>query len=126
MDVVWFYPQSVYLRSIFNTRYRHTVTVGSGAVERSVITRWRLVDKMLHDCSVCHCKRSEHEAHSDSCDGSERNANLSEERVEQTITNGYKDDDREWINVLHEVVGNAVELHNTSWKMSAKIDTGKF
>ena len=93
---------------------RLTITIGSGTVEWSLITGRRLVDKMLDDCSVCHCQRTEHEPHGDASDWSEGNTNLSEERIEQTITNGYKDNDRERIDVLHDVVGNAVEFHNSS------------
>ena len=91
-----------------------TVTVGSRAGERSIITRGGLIDKMLDDCSVCHCERSENEAHGDASDGSEGDANLSEERIDQTITDRYENNNRERIDVLHDVVGNAVELHNSS------------
>lgn len=93
---------------------RLTVTIGSRAAQRSVVTGGRLVDKMLNNCSVCHCERSEDESHGNASDRSEGNANLSEERIEQTITNRYEDNNRERIDVLHDVVGNAVELHNTS------------
>ena len=63
---------------------------------------------MLDDCSVCHCKRSEHESHGDTSDGSKGNANLSEKRIEQTITNRYEDNDRERIDVLHDVIGDTM------------------
>ena len=55
---------------------------------------------MLDDSRVSHGKSTKEEAHGDTSDWPERNANLSEEGVEQAIADGDEDDNCERINVL--------------------------
>lgn len=66
---------------------------------------------MLDDGGVSHCDTGEEEAKCDASDGSHGDAELAEKGVDVAVHDGDEDDDRERVDVLHDVVGDAMELH---------------
>ena len=73
-----------------------------------------LVDVSLYDRSPDHGHGAEEETDGDLLDRSESDAGLAESRVEEEVANGNEDDEREGIEVLEDIVGQAVELHRSS------------
>lgn len=69
---------------------------------------------MLHNGCVCHGECTEDEAPCNASDRSERYTNLAKAGVEKAIEDGNKKDDSKRVDILHEVIGNAMELHGTS------------
>ena len=84
------------------------------ASERGIIARRGIVDEVLNDSCIGHGKGSEDEAHCDSCDGAEGNANFSEAGVDDTVHDRDEDNDGNGINILHDIVRDAVEFHGGS------------
>ena len=66
---------------------------------------------MLDDGGVDHCCCGEEEAECDAGDGFEWDANLAKARVDDAVHDGDEDDDCQGVDVLHDVVGDAVKLH---------------
>ena len=80
---------------------------------RHVVVRGTNVDLVLDDGGEGHGERSENKAPSDTSNRIHGEACPAEERVDNLIENGNKDDDDERVDVLHFVVGDAVQLHGT-------------
>lgn len=73
-----------------------------------------LVDVVLHDSGGNHGQGSEHETESHTLDGSEGNADLAQQRVQNVINDGNHDDDGDGVQVLNDVVGDTVTLKSSS------------
>ena len=67
---------------------------------------------MLDDGSVGHGEGGEEETHGDAGDGFEFDADAAEAWVDEAVADGDEDDDGEGIDVLHDVVGDAVQFHD--------------
>ena len=78
-------------------------------LKRSVNDRQRV--KYLNASSISHCSSSKHESKKDTRDRTEMNANLAESGVYEQIHNGDKDDESNRIDVLQEIVWNAMSFH---------------
>ena len=89
--------------------------VESVASKRSIVAWWRRVDQILHKGCICHGECTEEEAPRNASNRSERNTNLTETRVEKAIEDRDQKNDGKSANVLHDVVGNSMELHGASW-----------
>jgi hypothetical protein len=70
-----------------------------------------LVDEVLEDGGVEHSQRDDPESENDAVNGREWDLCLAQSRIYKTIQDGYHDDDGERIEVLHEIVGDAVASH---------------
>lgn len=66
---------------------------------------------MLGYGCVGHCQGGEDEAKGYAGDGAEWDANFAEKRVDETVEDGDEDYDGEGVDILHDVVGDTVELH---------------
>jgi hypothetical protein len=87
-----------------------TVVVG-GTFQGCVVAGRGGVDEVLGDGSLDHCCRVEEETKGDARDGFEGNADLAEAGADDLVHDGDEDDDCEGVDVLHDVVGDAVEFH---------------
>jgi len=67
--------------------------------------------KYLNASSISHGSRSKHESKKDTRNRTEMNADLAESRVYEQIHNGDEDDESERIDILQEIVRNAVSFH---------------
>lgn len=79
--------------------------------ERVVVARSGLVDEVLDDCCVDHSKRCNPETADDTVDRGEWDLVFAECRHEDLIDERQENDDSNGIEVLHQIVGNAVESH---------------
>lgn len=89
---------------------------GAGGILRSctkrgIVTRASTVDEMLDNSCVCHGERCNPEAQSDAVDGREVDVSLAHQRVDETVENRHEHDDSDGVEVLHQIVRNAVTLH---------------
>lgn len=66
---------------------------------------------MLGYGCVGHCQGGEDEAKGYTGDGPEGDADFAKGRVDEAVDDGDEDYDGEGVDVLHDVVGDAVELH---------------
>lgn len=90
----------------------NTVDLASLA-ERVAVARAGLVDVVLNNSSVDHSKRSNPETSGDTVDGREVDLVLAEEREEELVHERQENDNGDGIEVLHQIVGNAVASHLT-------------
>ena len=67
---------------------------------------------VLNETSPNHGRGTGVEAECDSLQGGEVDADLSESRVDQDIADGNQDDQSERVQVVHDIVGEAVEFHD--------------
>ena len=89
--------------------------VGSVASKRSIVAWWRRVDQMLHNGCVCHGECTEDEAPCNASNRSKRYTNPAETGIEKAVEDWNQKDDSKRVNILHDIVGDAMELHSTSW-----------
>ena len=89
--------------------------VGSVACKRSVVAWWGRVDQMLHNGCVCHRNRTEDEAPCNASNRSKYDTKLAEARIEKAVEDGNKKNDSKRFKILHNVIGDAMKLHGTSW-----------
>ena len=80
---------------------------------RHVVVRGADVDFVLDDSREGHGERGEDEPPGDTRDGVHGEPSLAEEGVDDLVENGDEDDDDDGVDVLHFVVGHAVELHRS-------------
>jgi len=82
---------------------------------------------VLHHCSGEHRSGSEEEADCHTFDGCESETHLAESRVDAVIQNWNHDDNRDWVEVLDDIVGDAVELQSSSLrcKVSSHLVVGQ-
>ena len=97
----------------------HVVTLGGtvdlgGSAERAAVTGTSGVDQVLHDGGVHHGQGGDDETQSDTGDGAEGNLQAAHQRVDDGLEQGDEHDNGDGIEVLHEIVGDAVALHLTS------------
>lgn len=71
---------------------------------------------MLGYGCVGHCQGGEYEAEGYASDGPEGDADFAEGRVDEAVDDGDEDYDGEGVDVLHDVVGDAVEFHCAGYK----------
>lgn len=71
---------------------------------------------MLGYGCVGHCQGGEHETEGYASDGPEGDADFAEGRVDEAVDDGDEDYDGERVDVLHDVVGDAVEFHCAGYK----------
>ena len=83
-----------------------------------IVAWWRAIDQVLDDGGVRHGEGGEEEAPSDARDGFELDADASKEWVDEPVHDGDEDDDGERVDILHDVVGDAVQLHGAGWRAS--------
>jgi hypothetical protein len=86
------------------------VNLGSGA-ERVVVAGTGLVDVVLNDCGVDHSEGRNPETANDTVDRREWDLVLAECRHKDLINERQENDNGNGIEVLHQIVGNAVESH---------------
>jgi hypothetical protein len=67
--------------------------------------------KYLNASSISHCARSKHESKKDTSNWTEMDANLAESRVYEQIHNGDKNDESNRIDILQEIVRDAMSFH---------------
>jgi len=67
-----------------------------------------VVDEVLDDGSIGHGDCGKEEAPGDTSDGFEEDSDLAEKRIEAHVKDGNKDDDGDGVDVLHDIVGDAV------------------
>lgn len=89
--------------------------VRSWAIQRVFVAGSRTVNQMLGNGRIGHRKGRKYEAHSDPGNGSERDADFSKGRVDQAIYDWDEDDEYQGVDVLHDIVGYAMQLHGASW-----------
>jgi hypothetical protein len=87
-----------------------TIDLSSWA-ERVVVARSGLVDEVLDNSGVYHGKRCNPETTDDTVDRGEGDLVFAECRHENLVDERQKNDDSDGIEVLHQIVGNAVESH---------------
>ena len=85
-------------------------------IPRSVEIRRPDVDFVLDDGGKGHGEGGEGEADGDAGDGVHGEAELAHEGVEEFVEEGDEDYDNDGVDVLHFVVGHAVELHAAGWR----------
>lgn len=71
---------------------------------------------MLGYGCVGHCQGGKYEAEGYASDGPEGDADFAEGRVDEAVDDGDEDYDGEGVDVLHDVVGDAVEFHCAGYK----------
>lgn len=100
--------------------HRHVHVVGGvgavclqrgGAGGGGLVAGAGAVDEFLDAGRVGHCEGAEEEAPGDARDGLELDADLAQGRVEELVADGDEDDDGDGVDVLHNVVWDAVQLH---------------
>ena len=69
---------------------------------------------MLDNSGIGHRKRAQKESPGDASDGLEFDPNSSKCRVNETVHDGNEDDEGKGVDVLHDVVGDSVQLHGSS------------
>ncbi len=89
--------------------------VGSVASERSIIAWWGRVNQILHDGCVCHGECTKNKAPCNASNRSKRYTYLAEAGIEKAVEDRNEKDERKRVNILHDVIGDAMELHSTSW-----------
>ena len=100
--------------------------VRGGAIQRVFVAGSGTVDQMLGDGRIGHRKGRKHEAHGDSGNGSERDADFFKGWVDEAIQNWDEDDERQGVNVLQKIVGYAMEFHGARWtEFSSSSKAGK-
>jgi len=82
--------------------------------ERLTVAGSGFVDVILDDAGVDHGHGANPETSYDTVDRRERNLVLAKRGHEPLVNNGKEDDDGNWVEVLHQIVGNAVAAHLTS------------
>jgi hypothetical protein len=90
----------------------NTVNFASRA-ERMTVAGTGLVDVVLNDSSVDHGHRRNPETSDDTVDGREGNLVLAEEGEEELVHERQENDNGDGVEVLHQIVGNAVTSHLT-------------
>lgn len=96
------------VRSICSIRLK-----SRGTSSRSLVARARRVNQLLHTSSVSHGECSKVETPCDSGDGLELDSNLAKTWVEDVVADRDENDDGYGVDVLHNVVGNAMQLHGS-------------
>lgn len=77
-----------------------------------VLVAWSCaVDEVLDDGSVGHGKRGNDETDGDTGDGWEWDVKFLHDRVDDAVEDGDEDENGNGVEVLHEIVGDAVPLH---------------
>src|SRR5262249_3385175 len=87
--------------------------------------RRKTVDIDLGHASCDHRQGGEGEAEGDALNGSEVDARLAECWVHDKVHEGDKDDDGDWVEVLDDVVRDAVEFHDTRDSLVKGVVKGK-
>lgn len=88
------------------------LTVDDGSIAKRLIkARAGFVDEVLDDGCVSHGESSNPETDNNTGDRRERNASLAQSGHHKAFDNGKEDDDSNGIEVLHQVVRNAVSCH---------------
>ena len=81
------------------------------ARERRVETGACFVDVVLKDRGVDHGGGGDEEADRDACDWAELDASFEHGRVHDAVEDGHDDDDGYGVEVLHQIVRDAVSVH---------------
>lgn len=94
----------------------HVVTVGGavdlgGSAEGVVVAGAGGVDQVLHDGGVHHGQRGDDETQGDTADGEEGDLQTAHEGVDDRLQQGDEHDDGDRVEVLHQIVRDAVALH---------------
>lgn len=89
------------------------LAVGGGgvAVEGVFVARAGVVDQVLDNGGIAQAERDPDEAQRDSRNGADVDASLAQRGVDEHVEQGGEDENRDGIEVLHEVVGHAVAVH---------------
>jgi hypothetical protein len=91
-----------------------TIWTLGGITKWVVVTRTGLVNVVLNDGSVHHGQRCDPETSHDTVDRWERNLALAEEWHQNLIDNRKEDNNGDWVEVLHQIVGNTMSGHLTT------------
>ena len=84
-----------------------------GRAQRFAVAWTGVVDQVLHDSGVHHSKRGDDEAKGDTGDRAEGDLQTAHQGVDAGFENGNENDDGDGVEVLHQIVGNAVAIHLT-------------
>lgn len=71
------------------------------------------IDEVLHHCSSKHRSGSEEESKCHTLDRGERDTRLAESRVDAVVQNWNHDNDRDWVEVLDNIIGHTIELQGS-------------
>lgn len=85
-----------------------------GALARLAVAGSRAVDDVLNNGGVCEADGSEEETNGDAGNRLELDLELAEDGVDNHVQNRDEDNNRDGVEVLHQIVGHAVALHLTS------------
>lgn len=93
------------------------VVAGGLAVDDGEVAAGRFVtgaghvDEVLHDGGVHHGQRGDDEPERDTGDGTEADVEAAQQGVHESLEQGNEDDDGDGVEVLHQIVGDAVAVH---------------
>lgn len=85
---------------------------------RVAVARAGLVDVVLENRCVQHSEGDDPESTDDTVDWREGDLGFPEGRIDKSVQYGYHDDDCEGIEVLHEIIRDAVTAHLIGWRMA--------
>lgn len=83
-------------------------------LSRVLVARTSRVDQVLDNGGVGEAESGEGETDGDTGNGTKLDAGAAEDRVDDTVEDRGEDQNRDGIEVLHEIVGHTVALHLTS------------
>jgi hypothetical protein len=89
------------------------VGVGAGCAERLAVAGSGLVDVVLDDGSVDHGQGTDPESNHDTVNRREVDLSLAQRGEDKLVNDRQEDDDGNGVEVLHQIVGNAVTSHLT-------------
>ena len=90
----------------------HVISFTTGGVtQRLAVAGTGGVDQVLHDGGVHHGQGRDDKAKGDTGDGAEGNLQAAHDGVHNRLENGDEDNDRDGIEVLHQIVGDTVTVH---------------
>lgn len=92
---------------------RVTFRIKRGVAAGLIVARSSFVDVVLNDGSVHHGKGGDPETSGDTVDWREVDLGLAEGGEHEVVHNGQEDDNSDGIEVLHEIVGDAMAGHLT-------------
>lgn len=75
------------------------------------MARALLIQEVLENSCISHSKTGKQETNVNTLDWVEINVVLAEGWVDEVVENGNEDDDRDWVQVLNQIIGSAVQLH---------------
>lgn len=70
----------------------------------------KFVDVILDNASDNHSRNTQHESSEYALDRCETNITFTEERVEESIANGNEDDQSQWVDILDQVIWDAIQF----------------